>query len=487
MISMPLIESIRDMSRKGVSNAEIQRRTGVSQPTIRKYLAMDDFSPTVPRAQRRPSKLDPYKPFVDSILEEDANVWRKQRHSARRIYERLLDETAYDGRYGTVKNYVRARRAEMAASDAGYLELVWGPGEAQADFGDVDVLCLGERVRMHFFVLSFPYSNMGYCQLFAGQSSECVCQGLRDIFEHVGGVPTRIVFDNATGAGRRRGAKVTEADLFARMRAHYGFEATYANPRSGNEKGNVERKVYWCRQHLFTPEPRVEDVAAFNAGLLEACDAAAGTAHYERRSTWGELFERDRAAMLRLPPKPFSCVRYVTGAAVDKRGDVVLDGGHRYHVGHGLATRSVTVAYGAHTVAFADAAGEVVAEHPRRFGAPSNGPDASSQLGLLVLKPGAWRNSAVRAAMPPGVAAHMDAMEAGARADLIGCMRRWCRADGIEAVGAAIGEVLAATGRVRPPDVEMMLARMGGFGLGTEPDVGPDLGAYDEMLGGGPR
>lgn len=89
--------------------------------------------------------------------------------------------------------------------------------------------------------------------------------------------------------------------------------------------------------------------------------------------------------------------------------------------------------------------------------------------------------------MPPGVAAHMDAMEAGARADLIGCMRRWCRADGIEAVGAAIGEVLAATGRVRPPDVEMMLARMGGFGLGTEPDVGPDLGAYDEMLGGGPR
>ena len=117
MISMPLIESIRDMSRRGVSNAEIQRRTGASQPTIRKYLVMDDFSPTVPKAQSRPSKLDPYKPFVDSILEDDCSVWRKQRHSVHRIYERLLDETGYDGKYGIVKNYVRRRRAEISAAD----------------------------------------------------------------------------------------------------------------------------------------------------------------------------------------------------------------------------------------------------------------------------------------------------------------------------------------------------------------------------------
>lgn len=451
MISMPLIESIREMSRKGVSNAEIQRRTGVSQPTTRKYLEMDDFSPAVPKAQARASKLDPYKPFVDSILEDDRNIWRKQRHSARRIYERLLAETAYDGKYGTVKNYVRARRAEMAAAEGRYLKLVWGPGEAQADFGDVDVVCGGARVRMHFFVLSFPYSNMEFRRLFAGQTSECVCQGLRDIFEHIGGVPPRIVLDNATGAGRRRGSKVTEAELFRRMRAHYGFEATYANPRSGNEKGSVGRKVYWCRQHLFTPAPAVDDVAAFNALLLAACDEAGACAHYEKRATWGELFERDRAALLPLPAKPFACVRYVTGAAVDKRGDAVVDGGHRYHVGHGLATRTVTVAYGAHTVAFADAAGEVVAEHPRRFGAPSNGPDAASQLALLALKPGAWRNSAVRAAMPADVASHMDAMEASARADLLGAMRRWCRSETVAAVGAAIGEVLAATGRPGRP------------------------------------
>ena len=332
MISMPMIESIREMSRRGLSNAEIQRRTGISQPTIRKYIAMDDFSPQAPSLQSRPSILDPYKPFVDEILLGDQRVWRKQRHSAKRIYERLLDETAYDGGYGTVKNYVRRRKAEISAASDCYMELVWAPGEAQADFGDVDVLAGGERVRMHFLVLSFPFSNMGFCQLFAGETSECVCQGLRDIFEHIGCVPTRIVFDNATGAGRRRGQSGTEADLFRRMKAHYGFEATYANPRAGNEKGNVERKVYWCRQHLFTPAPSVDDIELFNAELLSRCSGSGSNRHYEKGLTWSELFERDRSAMPPLPAKPFSCMRFVTGVSVDKRGDATVDGGHRYHV-----------------------------------------------------------------------------------------------------------------------------------------------------------
>lgn len=482
MIDMPTIESIRDMSRQGFTNAEIQRRTGVSQPTIRKYLAMDDFSPQIPARPRRPSILDPYKPFIDAILEGDRHVWRKQRHSAQRIYERLLDETPYAGGYGIVKKYVRERKAQMRASEAAFIELVWAPREAQADFGDVDVLVCGERVRMHFFVLSFPFSNMGFCQLFAGETSECVCQGLKDIFEHVGGVPHRIVLDNATGAGRRIGAKVTEAELFSRMRAHYGFAVTYANPDSGHEKGNVERKVGWSRQHLFTPVPDVDDIASFNARLLARCDGYAGTPHYEKRASWGELFGRDRAAMLPLPARPFSCVRYGS-AIVDKRGCASVDGGHRYHVSDALAGRPATVVYGAHTVAFADSSGELVAEHPRRFGVAVNAPDPASQLGLLARRPGAWRNSPARAALPADVAAHMDAMEASALSDLVKCMKRWCSSWSYDEVASALAEVLARTGATRAADVEMMLARIGGFGLGSDPDAGPDLSAYDGLLG----
>lgn len=350
MIDMPTIESMRDMSRRGLTDAEIQRRTGVSQLTIRKYLAMDDFSPQIPSKSRRGSILDPYKPFVDSILEDDRHVWRNQRHSAQRIYERLLDETPYAGGCGIVKKYVRERKAQMKASETAFIELVWAPGEAQADFGDVDFVYRGELARMHFFALSFPFSNMGFCQLFAGETSECVYQGLRDVFEHAGGVPHRIVFDNATGAGRKIGGKVTEAEFFSKMHAHYGFSVTYANPDSGHEKDNVERKVGWSRRHLFTPMPALDDIAAFNEALLERCDGYAGYEHYEKHVSWGELFERDRAA---LPAKPFACVRYGS-VIVDKRGCASIDSGHRYHVSDAMVGRPVTVAYGAHGIAFAD-------------------------------------------------------------------------------------------------------------------------------------
>lgn len=168
-----------------------------------------------------------------------------------------------------MKKHVRERKAQTKASETAFTELVWAPGEAQADFGDVDVVCRGERVRMHFFALGFPFSNMGFCQLFAGETSECVRQGLKDVFEHVGGVPHRIVSDSATGAGRKIGGKATEAELLSRMHAHHGFSVTCANPDSGHEKGNVGRKVGWSRQHLFMPMPAPDGIAASNAALLE--------------------------------------------------------------------------------------------------------------------------------------------------------------------------------------------------------------------------
>ena len=485
MISMPVIESIRDMSRRGVSNAEIQRRTGVSQPTIRKYLAMKDFSPEMPQATRRTSILAPYKPFVDAILTEDEHVWHKQRHTATRIYERLLCETDYDGAYGTVKNYVRRRKQEMGRPEACFLELVWSPGEAQADFGDVDIVLLGEEVRAHFFVLSFPFSNMGFAQVYLGETSECVCQGLVNVFGHVGGVPIRIVLDNATGAGRRIGRRVTEAELFSRARVHYGFEVTFANPNAGHEKGNVERKVAWVRQHLLTPTPVVDDLARYNATLLCRCEEADGRReHYERHVLQAELFERDRAALIALPATSFSCVRYAT-AVCDKRGDVTVDGGQRYHVLDDMAKRSAIVCYGATMISFADEGGTVVAETPRRFGHATNGPDPVSQLRLLSMRPGGWRNSATRLAVPTDVAAHMDALEASALCDLLSYMARWCQTSTLEEVGAAMSEVMDRTGRMHPHDVEMTLARMSGFGIGTAPDRGPDLSIYDGMLKGG--
>ena len=115
-------------------------------------------------------------------------------------------------------------------------KLQWLPGEAKVNFGEADFIVRGKKIRRNFLVMSFQYSNIAYFQVFGGVTGECVCQGLKDIFEHIGGVPTRIIFDNATGIGHRTKLGMVETDLFKRFRMHYDFEATFCNPYPGYEK-----------------------------------------------------------------------------------------------------------------------------------------------------------------------------------------------------------------------------------------------------------
>lgn len=174
------------------------------------------------------------------------------------------------------------------------------------------------------------------------------------MFEHVGGAPHRIVSDDAAGAGRKIGGKVAEAELLSRMHTRCGFSVTCANSDPGHEKGNVGRKAGWSRQHLFTPMPALDGIAAFDAALLGRRDGCAGNERYEKHMSWSELFERGRA-LLPLPAKPFACARHGS-AIVDKRGCASVDGGRRCHVSDAMAGRPVTVAHGAHGIAFANSA-----------------------------------------------------------------------------------------------------------------------------------
>lgn len=110
---------------------------------------------------------------------------------------------------------------------------------------------------MRRFVLDFPYSNVGPSQLMPGENAECACQALRDIFEWLGGVPPRIVSDNAAGVGRRMFERVRLTRLFQSFQAHYGFEYVFRNAYAGHEKGGVESRVGAVRRKLFVPVPSV--------------------------------------------------------------------------------------------------------------------------------------------------------------------------------------------------------------------------------------
>lgn len=178
------------------------KKTGADPKTIRKYLSQEDFSPAPPVVQTQPSKLDPFKPVIQEWLDEDKKHWRKQHHTAQRIYERLVEEQRYTGSYSVVQRYLKKCRSVQ--TEKANLELVWDPGLAQVDFGEADFYESGKLIRKKYLTLSFPYSNDGYSQVFGGETAECVCQGLVDIFEFIGGVPPLLIFDNATGVGRSR-------------------------------------------------------------------------------------------------------------------------------------------------------------------------------------------------------------------------------------------------------------------------------------------
>ena len=255
MTGMPQIQSIRRMGRNGESMASIARKQHVSGPTVRKYLRMDDLSEKPPVRKRRGSVVDPYPPLIERWLAEDRGSWRKQRHTATRIWEWLRDEHGAEVSLSTVSRAV-ARLGRESAVEPGdaFVDLVWHPDEARADFGEVDVLYGGAVQRMRRFVPDFPYSNIGLAQLMPGENAECACQALLDLFEWLGGVPERIVFDNAAGVGRRTGGAASAGPACSRRsRRTTGSRAPCARRTPDTRRARSRRRSAWSGASCSCP------------------------------------------------------------------------------------------------------------------------------------------------------------------------------------------------------------------------------------------
>ena len=200
-----------------------------------------------------------------------------------------------------------------------------------------------------------------------GENAECACQALRDIFEWLGGVPPRIVFDNAAGVGRRMFERVRLTRLFQSFQAHYGFEYVFCNAYAGHEKGGVESRVGAVRRKLFVPVPSVWSMPAFNARLLERCLALGDKDHYRKGGRETDLFAEDRKALLALPETRFDVVTWKRMKA-DKYGIVTVEGRHRYAAGPEHAGRELIVGLRAFEVELLDASGARITTHPRAYG-----------------------------------------------------------------------------------------------------------------------
>ena len=194
-------QDIRLLDAKGVPWREIARRLGVSRETVRKYAQMEDCSPKPASRPARVSGIDAYAQVVDAWLGADLRMPRKQRHTARRVYDRLVAEHGFEGSYSMVQRYVKRWREERRDEGDGFMELEWRPGTMQVDFGQARATLAGREVTVHCLVATFPHSNMRYVAAMPGENAECVCEGLLEIFEHIGLVPSLLVSGQRDGRG----------------------------------------------------------------------------------------------------------------------------------------------------------------------------------------------------------------------------------------------------------------------------------------------
>jgi transposase len=480
MLVMNQIDQIKELQRQGYGAKEIATRLSIDRKTTAKYMQREDFNAEVVPVRRTTSRLDPWKPQIEQWLEEDRRTRFKQRHTAKRIHDRLREEypEAYDCSYPLVQRYLKRRKAERK-EPSGYLELVWA--EAQADFGEAQIIEAGLQRTVKYLTLSFPFSNAGYLQVFGGETAECVAQGLQDIFTHIGGVPSRIVFDNASGVGRRIGERVTLTELFLRFKCHYGFSVSFCNPASGHEKGHVENKVGYLRRNLLVPVPTVADVKAWNTELLTVAERDFQRSHYKKGQPIAELFEQERHQLGPLPARPFNVERF-TRVHTDGYGKFCLDGRHWYSSAPEFTCRELTVGLRAHAVHVYREDGSLLCAHRRLFGeSRSDSVDYFTSLEALVRKPGAWPNSALRSGLAEGT---RDALDGLAKTDLrrvLAVLSKSATAFGFDVAVASLEEALRRDA-LDGYSLQAVSARIAFDGLQSQADSAFDLRAYDQAF-----
>lgn len=305
--------------RRQVLTGELSQRAAIKKynvgwHTLKKILTHAEPPGYRQRKARLKRKLEPFLPIIQQILTTDRQAPKKQRHTAKRIFERLRDEHGYQGGKTVVKDAVRAWKLSHQEV---FLPLSHPPGEAQVDFGEATVKVRGAESKVALFVMTLPYSGAIFIQAFPRECTETFMEGHRRAFEFFGGVPRRISYDNSAIAvievrqGRER--KLTRE--FLRLQSHYLFQEHFCLVRRANEKGHVERLVGFARRNFLVPVPQVESLVALNQQLRERCLVDLAERTRGKPVPKCELLQEDRQAFLPLPKQSFEARRVVDRSA----------------------------------------------------------------------------------------------------------------------------------------------------------------------------
>jgi transposase len=374
---------IRKRARDGASIRAIQRDTGLHFKTVKKIL--EHPSPPAFRTPERPKpKIGPYRDRIAAILEADKQLPRKQRHTAKRIFEVLRDE-GYQGGYTQVKEAVRELRC---VSQEVFVPLAHRPGEAQVDFGHALVKMAGTLRKVAFFAMALPYSDGMFVAAYPRECTETFQDGHVRAFHFFGGVPRRISYDNArTSVAQIVGSRTRKlTDGFMQLQSHYLFDEHFCRVRRANEKGVVEGVVKFARLNYFVPVPQVEDFEDLNGYLEQRCRQDLERRLRGKGTAKKDLLKEDQAAFLPLPAAPFDACRKAS-TAVDKLSLVRFDC-NDYSVPVRYAHRTVVVKGYVDRVRICRK-DTVIAEHARLWEKEAVAFEPRHYLELLERKPGA--------------------------------------------------------------------------------------------------
>jgi transposase len=377
--------------RRRVLTGEISKRQACREydlhwQTLDKILAHEEppaFRQRVPRAK---PTLGPFLPIIHAILEADRQAPKKQRHTAQRIFDRLREEHGYTGCASIVRAAVHDWKQTQAEV---FVPLSQPPGQAQADFGEAEVVVAGARVTAAFFVLTLPYSDAFFCCVFPKECTETFQEGHCRAFRYFGGVPTRISYDNskiavATIVGQRGQTPTRE---FLRLVSHFLFEHHFCRVRRPNEKGHVEVMVGFARRNFMVPVPEADSWEGLNQVIECRCRADLTRHLRGQPAPKGDLLAQERQ-VLRPPPAHAFEARRVELAHANSLSLVRFDG-NDYSVPTAYAHQPITVVGGLDEVRLV-CRDRLVARHRRHWGREHVAFDPVHYLALLERKPGAF-------------------------------------------------------------------------------------------------
>jgi transposase len=385
----------RDHAREGLSVRALARRHGVHRRAVRQALES-----AVPPAKRSPEgrpapKLGAFGAVIDGWLDADREAPRKQRHTARRIWQRLVEEHGAEVSERQVCRYVAARR--RAAGEVGevFVPLVADAGvEAEVDWGEAKVVLRGELTVVHLFLMRACFSGASFVIAFESEVQQAFLEGHVAALEWFNGVFDLVRYDNPKAAVVKvmRGRRRVESDRFVALRSHYRFDSSFclSGKQGAHEKGGVEGDVGRFRRRHLVPVPEVSSMEELNESLEEACWCDLERTITGHPGTVGARLDQERLLLGALPREPHPTWEEATPRVDSKALATVRT--NRYSVPASLAGLKIRARVGAREVSFWHD-GKMVARHERLAGKHGISAQLDHYLDLLSRKPGALARS----------------------------------------------------------------------------------------------